>query len=49
MADSKQEIVNRAHAWMEAIQFKDMVALEQILAAEYVYTATNHGRRTRAE
>jgi ketosteroid isomerase-like protein len=49
MANTKQEIVDRAHAWMEAVQRKDISALEQILAPDYAYMATNHGRRTRAE
>jgi hypothetical protein len=47
MTSAEQELIPLYHRWMEAIQQKDMVTLEQILGEEYTYTASNQGRWSR--
>ena len=42
-------IAAREHAWLAAILAKDLPVLESFLAAEFVYTASSHGRRNRQE
>lgn len=49
MATTQQELQDRFHQWMQAVQQHDMATLEQIIAPEYTYAATNHGRRSRGE
>ena len=40
---------SREQAWLAAILAKDLVLLDSFLAGEFVYTASNHGRRNRQE
>jgi ketosteroid isomerase-like protein len=40
---------SRERSWLAAILAKNLVLLESFLAEEFVYTASNHGRRTRQE
>lgn len=47
MPDCSQDLIDREHAWMDAVQRKDVSELEQILASEYVYTASGQGWWTR--
>lgn len=47
MTTSKQELIDREREWMEAGKRKDMAALERIVGADYVYTASGHGRQSR--
>ena len=44
-----EELASREEAWLAAILAKDLNLLDSFLAAEYVYTASNHGRRNRQE
>lgn len=44
-----EDPASREHAWLAAILAKDLDLLESFLAEEFVYTASNHGRRTRQE
>jgi ketosteroid isomerase-like protein len=47
MDTTQEEFGALYHRWMQAIKEKDMQALEGILGAEYVYTASGQGRFTR--
>lgn len=42
-----QELRDRSQSWMEAIQRKDLDALDAILGEEYTYTASGQGRWSR--
>ena len=44
-----EDPASREGAWLAAIRAKDLVLLESFLADEFVYTASNHGRRNRQE
>ena len=44
MSTREHELVALEHAWMEAVQRKDLVALDRIVAPEYSYTASGQGR-----
>jgi ketosteroid isomerase-like protein len=37
------------HEWMEAVQRNDLEALDRILALEFAYTASGHGRWSRQQ
>src|SRR5262245_53814537 len=43
------DVAGREQAWLAAILAKDLVLLDSFLAEEFVYTASNHGRRNRQE
>lgn len=43
----EDELTAAEREWMEAVQRKDLAALERIVAPEYVYTASGHGRWSR--
>ena len=49
MNETEQEIAGLMHAWMVAAQQKDLAALERLLGPEFIYSASGHGRQTRAE
>jgi ketosteroid isomerase-like protein len=49
MTDTNVELAALGQGWMEAVQRKDVAALEQILASEYAYTASGQGRKSRAQ
>lgn len=40
---------DRLFAWMMAVQKKDLADLQQILAAEFIYTASGQGRWSRQQ
>ena len=44
-----EDPASREQAWLAAILAKDLVLLDSFLAGEFVYTASNHGRRNRQE
>ena len=44
-----EDPASRERAWLAAIRAKDLALLDSFLAAEFVYTASNHGRRNRQE
>ena len=44
MTTTAQELIDREREWMEAGQRKDMAALERIVGADFVYTASGQGR-----
>lgn len=44
MTAVEEELIAREQEWMEVVRRKDLAALEQILAPEYVYTASGQGR-----
>ncbi len=47
MTAPEHELIAREQAWMEAVQRKDIEALEQILGPDYAYTASGQGRWSR--
>ena len=49
MESDRRDPARRERAWLAAIQAKDLVFLDSFLATEFVYTASNHGRRNRQE
>jgi ketosteroid isomerase-like protein len=49
MTKTTQDLTRLEHTWLEAAQQKDRATLERLLAPEFVYTASNHGRRSRQE
>ena len=49
MTTGEHELIARERAWMEAVQRKDLPALEGILAPEYTYTTSDQGRWSRQQ
>jgi len=47
MKSIEHDLIAREREWMEAVQRKDIGALDLILAHEYAYTASGHGRWSR--
>lgn len=45
----QEDPAGREQAWLAAILAKDIDLLDSFLAEEFVYTASNHGRRNRRE
>jgi ketosteroid isomerase-like protein len=44
MTAAQDALTALEHEWMEAVQRNDLDALERILAPEFTYTASGHGR-----
>ena len=49
MQIENEDLARREQAWLAAILAKDLALLDSFLAEEFVYTASNHGRRNRQE
>ena len=49
MSNAGSELTARYHQWMEAVQQKNLLVLEQIIAPGFVYAATGHGRQIRKQ
>jgi ketosteroid isomerase-like protein len=47
--DASAELVELEHEWMECVQQRDLARLATILADDYTYCATGHGRLTRQD
>lgn len=49
MEEEFDALTAREQEWMSAILARDLPRLETMLAPEFTYTASNHGRRNRQE
>ncbi len=49
MTGTPEVLIMRGREWMDAVRRKDVAALESIVADEYIYTASDQGRSTRAQ
>ncbi len=49
MTEIVDDLMACERRWMEAVRLKDMELLERLLAPDFTYTATGHGRRSRQE
>ena len=44
MTAAEQELITLEREWMEAIQRKDLAALDRLVGPDYAYTASGQGR-----
>jgi ketosteroid isomerase-like protein len=49
VSDESAQLVDLEREWMECVQQKDLARLETILADDYTYCASGHGRLARQD